>query len=712
MRLSVLATLASLLCLALLPPMAAAKKNKGARITVGPSGQFATIQEGVDAAVDGDQVTVQEGTYNESVVIAGRQNFVLAGARNNTNVIGAGGHAITVGPGGGLSTLVTQDDTQELPVGQGAPNSVCVDTGADGICDSTASGDDVQGVPLGQGFPDTFCVKAGADNTLDTAAGVNDDVVDAPALLITTGPDGICDTTADAADEQTIPVGNGAAGGTCVDSGPDGVCDTTAAGDDAQVVPLGQGRPFDQCVGRGPNGAFETTPAGDDDIRVFGPFGAFGEFISTGADGLCDTLALTGDDVVGAGLEKIDTGANGICETAAGTGETQVLPVGNGEPGTDCVTAGGDATLDTAAAAGDDVIDVAGSRITSGPDGVCDTTADPNDVQALPVGQGAPNSPCVTADNPLVRARNVKIQNLGVRAPDGFDGVHVERADFVEIASVLADGTLGGLAVPTGRIGVFVDFRSVKPVVKRSTAQFWSDAGFRIDGPGAQISSSVSTSNGGFGFFQEISGTGALLNGNTAGANGVAGFAIRGSVAILQRCTSQANLGDGYQLAGAGSILFQSSAIGNAVGVRAFGPGTRIRSSTISNSTDKGIVIEANPDPNFPEQVPVGSEVFSNVLQNNMNAAIEVNAFGVAIRRNQIGPRKLTGLGRQDVGVHLMNVAQGALLEDNKLQNNFDVDGDLCAPAGAVCDLVNEGMNNAGKNNQFTPGSTPPPGFN
>ncbi|MDP3937229.1 MAG: right-handed parallel beta-helix repeat-containing protein, partial [Deltaproteobacteria bacterium] len=404
-------------------------------------------------------------------------------------------------------------------------------------------------------------------------------------------------------------------------------------------------------------------------------------------------------------------GPDGICEAAAGADETQVIPVGQGTPDSICVSAGADATLDTAAPSGDDVVDVPNNRITSGPDGVCDTTADMNDVQSLPVGQGTPNSVCITADNPLVRNRNVRIQNLGIRSPSGFDGIHVDRSDFVEINAIIIDGTLGPPGLPaTGRHGVFVDARSVKPVVKASTARFLSGSGFLNQGPGAEVSTSLAEFNFGFGFLQQLTSGGAasnaLYNGNTALANTSGGFGTGGITNIFQRCLAFQNTGPGFVLGGVGHILFQVNSSGNSIGVEGRGVGLRIRSSQISSNLDAGILLLMQGD-----DTAVGSEVYGNTIFGNRNVGVRINVPGVVMRRNQIGPRKLSLPVPQDVGVLLQSGAEGTLLELNKLQNNFDTDGNVCPPAGTACDLVNGGMNNAGRLNTFNDGYVPPPGF-
>ncbi len=705
----------TLLLLACPPAVQAAKGN---RFTVGPGGDFATIQEAVDAAQDGDAIRVDPGTYNESVVVAGKRDLTISGGRGGTRVIGTTSHAFEVRGGGGLSTLVPPDDTQVLPVGEGVPDSGCVDAGADGVCDSTADPGDDQVIPVGQGAPDSTCVDAGGDGVLDTAAAAGDDVLDAPGNRITSGPDGVCDTTADPGDDQTLPVGEGTPDALCIDSGADGVCDTAADPNDDQRLPVGQGTPDAACVGPGANGTLQSVPAGDDAI--------LGSFIGTGPDGVCDTTAMVGDDVVAPNLEVIDSGPNGICDTPAGAGETQAVAVGNGDPDTDCVTDGGDGTLDTAAAVGDDVIDGPGKRITSGPDGVCDTTADPGDTQALPVGQGSPNGGCVTADEPLRRSRNVKIEHFEVQAPLGFDGVHVERSDFITIQGVTADG----LGNTTGRHGFFVDRTAVKPIIKVCTARNLPpqdplppnvpNAGFFIEGPGAEISGCTAEGNE-VGFLQTRFSDNALYVSNVAQANAT-GFGAVGQVGIFQRCIATGNA-IGFDILGVGNILFQSRAESNGtgvpgcetnpdcgIGIRSQGRGTRVRSSAILNNVNVGVQYIRDPvDPEGGDSAE-GSEVFASTLEGNADAGIQNDASGVVIRQNRIGSRRVSG--RQDVGVHLQSQSHGTLLENNRIVNNTDVDGDVCGPAGSPCDLVNEGLHNAGRNNQFSPTFMPPEGFN
>lgn len=69
--------------------------------------------------------------------------------------------------------------------------------------------------------------------------------------------------------------------------------------------------------------------------------------------------------------------------------DVQLIPVGQGAPDWPCVLLTGGGTLP----GGDDVEEV--GWITTGPNGICETPADPPDIQIIPVGQGEPNQPCV-----------------------------------------------------------------------------------------------------------------------------------------------------------------------------------------------------------------------------------------------------------------------------------------------------------------------------
>ncbi len=65
-------------------PVAAA----GQTITVGPSATYKTIQSAVNAAVAGDTILVQTGTYNENVVVA--KAVTIKAASGATPVVDAG----------------------------------------------------------------------------------------------------------------------------------------------------------------------------------------------------------------------------------------------------------------------------------------------------------------------------------------------------------------------------------------------------------------------------------------------------------------------------------------------------------------------------------------------------------------------------------------------------------------------------------------------
>jgi len=113
------------------------------------------------------------------------------------------------------------DDVQEIPVKQGAPNKNAIRagddgimdsvpggddwiqvvgepivvTGLNGICETTAVGDDVQIIDPGNGAPDHLCVGLGDNGFRDTNnVDVGDTLV---ADGIGTGPDGICNSVAD-----------------------------------------------------------------------------------------------------------------------------------------------------------------------------------------------------------------------------------------------------------------------------------------------------------------------------------------------------------------------------------------------------------------------------------------------------------------------------------------------------------------------------------
>ena len=112
--------------------------------------------------------------------------------------------------------------------------------------------DDIQAIPKDKGKPNTVCIKAAAMMGLKTKAAdlKGDDTID--GTTVTTGPDGICQTTAAMGDTQEIAVGNGKSGEVCVHPGVNNKRDTKAAGDD--VVD-------GEAIKTGPNGICNTTAA-------------------------------------------------------------------------------------------------------------------------------------------------------------------------------------------------------------------------------------------------------------------------------------------------------------------------------------------------------------------------------------------------------------------------------------------------------------------
>ncbi len=120
------------------------------------------------------------------------------------------------------------DDTQDIAVGNGLANQLGIndgdnnvmetlrvtddiafvshiDTGANGICNTTANnfipgGDDGQVISVGQGKQNQICVGPGSNGARDTNKHPNDGYT---GNSIHTGTDGVCNTTADSTDDSS-----------------------------------------------------------------------------------------------------------------------------------------------------------------------------------------------------------------------------------------------------------------------------------------------------------------------------------------------------------------------------------------------------------------------------------------------------------------------------------------------------------------------------
>jgi hypothetical protein len=109
---------------------------------------------------------------------------------------------------------------------------------------------------------------------------------------------------------------------TSINTGPNGICESKAMGDDKQVMPVGTGVPLTFCVSDA-NGDFTVgIPGGDD--KVF-----------------------PNSCVNGTNCTAITTGADGICGSIALAGDTQLIPLGQGEPDQPCISAGDNGVINT-----------------------------------------------------------------------------------------------------------------------------------------------------------------------------------------------------------------------------------------------------------------------------------------------------------------------------------------------------------------------------
>ncbi|HXC49616.1 MAG TPA: hypothetical protein VN634_01910 [Candidatus Limnocylindrales bacterium] len=204
------------------------------------------------------------------------------------------------------SVVTAQGDEQQIAPGTGQQNSVVIDTGADGICNTTAADGDLQFAAVGSGSPNRTEIRCGTNQVVETLA-IGDDVQlialgaackNTTTAIIDTGDDGIADTTAAGDDTQTIVVGVSPANQACVMTGADGVAQTTAPlGDDSQVLAAGGAAPNTAVVLCGPNLVVDTSAnnagAGDDvQVTAVGmPCAATDVVVNSGADGIATTRA-------------------------------------------------------------------------------------------------------------------------------------------------------------------------------------------------------------------------------------------------------------------------------------------------------------------------------------------------------------------------------------------------------------------------------------
>jgi len=211
----------------------------------------------------------------------------------------------------GVLAAAAWADQQRLAPGTGSQGIVEVTTGANGLCETSAAGDDFQLAPVGAPAPHRPAVEC-------DGGGGND----------------VVDTAASGDDVQLVALGAPCANGQLiVDTGPDGIANTTAAADDVQVQGVGTSPANAPCVGVGPNGIADTPdPVGGDDTRnqAFGTGDANAAVIRCGDNLIADTAANNvnpaGDDVqvvaegapcANASSVVVHAGPNGIAETRA-----------------------------------------------------------------------------------------------------------------------------------------------------------------------------------------------------------------------------------------------------------------------------------------------------------------------------------------------------------------------------------------------------------
>jgi hypothetical protein len=199
-------------------------------------------------------------------------------------------------------------DVQRIAPGNGLQNATVVDTGANGICETTAAKEDLQAANVGQGSRNRAAVRCGPNRDADSTAQ-GDDVQliavggvcrNANAVAVDTGPNGIPETVPvnDDTFAPGIALGVPPANTPCVIAGADGIAQTTPpAGDDIQLVPVGFAEPNTDVVRCGPNRIAETSAnnvSAGDDVQLLAPGSECTQgqtVVDAGPDGIATTRA-------------------------------------------------------------------------------------------------------------------------------------------------------------------------------------------------------------------------------------------------------------------------------------------------------------------------------------------------------------------------------------------------------------------------------------
>ncbi len=205
-------------------------------------------------------------------------------------------------------TSTARADEQVIAPGTGLQSSVVVDTGPNGLCETTAASGDIQAAPVGGATPNRNEIRCGTNQVVDSSAD-GDDVQliafgatcpNANRVVVDTGPNGIPETVLGGDDPYVAGIAFGVAPANtpCVIAGADGVAQTAVpGGDDVQLLIAGTAAPNSDVVVCGPNLTADTTAnnfaAGDDVqlVPVGGPCTANQAVVDSGLDGIATTRA-------------------------------------------------------------------------------------------------------------------------------------------------------------------------------------------------------------------------------------------------------------------------------------------------------------------------------------------------------------------------------------------------------------------------------------